>query len=412
MKLSIVFSSVVLAAVYLGACSSKSSGDGDEDTSKESTEPGTDDSAAAKDEDEDAPHAPGVITFGESHSADDSASLLSIAAAFSPTNQLETTTSKSCGYKATKIDGCTIAGGIEDYVAPKCSKACGSSAVCSYDANCKTKCVPLCTKECEYPDTCAFDTAGKQYCKTYSVPDAGPSDEDGPTIEDFNAGSISFSGETGAVTLRPPYTFDRTTAGVGFIPDTEVKVSATGASEVGFNAFKGSFNTTSMLETSLKKLTAKDLYGTGPVKVTWAKGADKLSLVLTNSGRSATCELDDSSGAFTITRKVLNALQPVDDGLSDKPVTVGSVNFTMTRMKSTTQKGIETTGKISGVTIEKEGWVNFISTSTESAVLTGCGYGEAWCGGECIDVKSDELNCGACGNECATGKLCSSGNCY
>ena len=40
-----------------------------------------------------------------------------------------------------------------------------------------------------------------------------------------------------------------------------------------------------------------------------------------------------------------------------------------------------------------------------------CAAGEAMCGGACVDVLFDELNCGACGMACAAGEACLRGVC-
>jgi hypothetical protein len=41
----------------------------------------------------------------------------------------------------------------------------------------------------------------------------------------------------------------------------------------------------------------------------------------------------------------------------------------------------------------------------------GCPAGQALCGGVCIDVSADPLNCGACGSICAASQSCVSGVC-
>src|SRR5438477_36753 len=33
------------------------------------------------------------------------------------------------------------------------------------------------------------------------------------------------------------------------------------------------------------------------------------------------------------------------------------------------------------------------------------------CGGACVDTKEDRLNCGDCGQACAAGQICNSGQC-
>ena len=44
-------------------------------------------------------------------------------------------------------------------------------------------------------------------------------------------------------------------------------------------------------------------------------------------------------------------------------------------------------------------------------VSTECAPGESCCGGVCIDTQSDTGHCGACGNTCSVGQICSFGAC-
>lgn len=407
MKTSIVFGSVVLAALSVAACSSSSSDSAPSDSSTDGTDPsnGTDDSAS---ENEDStPHAGGNILFAESHAALSGSSNVSVSASFYP----NVDPVRTCGYSkpTTKtIDGCVFAATVEpdDFQKPICDDSC--EGYCAYDAQCKPKCVVECTKQCDSDSICTFDAKGKQYCKAI--------DDDALSIKDFNAGALSFSGETGAVTIRPPYNEAGTTSGIGFIPESEVKVSASGASEVGLEAFKGTFTTTTMLETSLKKLSAKDLYGTGPIKLTWAKGGDDLQIVLTAGEpgyktATTTCKAQDATGAFSITRKVLNELGK--NSTTGKASQLNYLSIQMMRTKKTVQKGIKTKGEIEGVKIQPDGWVNFISTSSESVQLKGCASGTSYCEDtkECVYLSSDENNCGECGNVCPSGGYCSGGEC-
>jgi len=405
MKTSIVFGSVVLAALCAAACSSNSShADADGDSSSDGVSPGTDDTAT--DSDQETPHAGGSIVFAESHAALSGTSNVAVSATFYPNLEPQ----KVCGsVKATTktIDGCVFTINQNAYNQPQCEDSCGDG-YCAYDDQCKPKCVVACTKACDSDSVCAFDEKGKPYCESI--------DERRLTIADFNAGALSFSGETGAVTIRPPYIEAGTTSGIGFIPESEVKVSASGASEVGLEAFKGSFTTTTMLETSLKKLSSKDLYGTGPMKLTWAKGSDDLRITLSGEVNykpiTATCKADDASGTFSITRKVLNELGK--DSVTNEVTTLNSLSIQMTRTKKTVQKGIKTKGEIEEVKIQPEGWVDFVSTSTESVQIEGCDNGYTYCPDEkqCANLFGDEKNCGECGNVCPSGKSCSSGECY
>ena len=60
-------------------------------------------------------------------------------------------------------------------------------------------------------------------------------------------------------------------------------------------------------------------------------------------------------------------------------------------------------------------------TGTHTSVYDGPGYNECgvWicgiagpnCGSTCKDLNKDPSNCGACGNTCGVGRVCSSGEC-
>ncbi len=53
------------------------------------------------------------------------------------------------------------------------------------------------------------------------------------------------------------------------------------------------------------------------------------------------------------------------------------------------------------------------SSQTTATVETGdcCGFGLESCGGQCIDLASDEANCGACGVSCGASSVCVNGAC-
>ena len=40
-----------------------------------------------------------------------------------------------------------------------------------------------------------------------------------------------------------------------------------------------------------------------------------------------------------------------------------------------------------------------------------CGPGINSCAGKCVQLQTDEDNCGGCGKKCAAGQLCSAGKC-
>ena len=52
------------------------------------------------------------------------------------------------------------------------------------------------------------------------------------------------------------------------------------------------------------------------------------------------------------------------------------------------------------------------SSCTVSGIVGGdCGSGLSWCDGQCLDLQSDEHNCGSCGHECNRGVTCRHGVC-
>jgi Stigma-specific protein, Stig1 len=47
----------------------------------------------------------------------------------------------------------------------------------------------------------------------------------------------------------------------------------------------------------------------------------------------------------------------------------------------------------------------------ETETPSPCADGTTKCGGACVDTKVDLANCGGCGVACASGEVCSAGNC-
>ncbi len=50
-------------------------------------------------------------------------------------------------------------------------------------------------------------------------------------------------------------------------------------------------------------------------------------------------------------------------------------------------------------------------SGTNGSMSSGCDAGQALCDGSCIDVTSDDANCGDCGVECGDGLLCMESDC-
>jgi hypothetical protein len=51
------------------------------------------------------------------------------------------------------------------------------------------------------------------------------------------------------------------------------------------------------------------------------------------------------------------------------------------------------------------------STCVSGICSTTCAAGFTFCAGRCVNLTSDASNCGACGNSCASGKICAQGTC-
>src|SRR5581483_5686220 len=46
-----------------------------------------------------------------------------------------------------------------------------------------------------------------------------------------------------------------------------------------------------------------------------------------------------------------------------------------------------------------------------STMNSTCGSDQDLCNGACVNVQTDNQNCGSCGNSCGTGTTCSGGSC-
>ncbi|MCD6499937.1 MAG: MYXO-CTERM sorting domain-containing protein [Deltaproteobacteria bacterium] len=50
-------------------------------------------------------------------------------------------------------------------------------------------------------------------------------------------------------------------------------------------------------------------------------------------------------------------------------------------------------------------------TFSDSPVVPACDQGLTDCDGDCVDLDSDDDNCGGCGQACASGQTCRDGSC-
>lgn len=122
-----------------------------------------------------------------------------------------------------------------------------------------------------------------------------------------------------------------------------------------------------------------------------------------NTGHSPVISVmatDDKVGPITFTQSAL-AVGATATGTGSYTVTQADLDA-----GSVTNNVVVTATDLCGKTI---------SASTALTVMIGCAAGEALCGGQCIDITSDPLNCGSCGNVCGASHVdvpgCSNGVC-
>src|SRR5690606_19402218 len=121
---------------------------------------------------------------------------------------------------------------------------------------------------------------------------------------------------------------------------------------------------------------------------------DDVRITLTVAGilgsyGTITCQADDSKGQYGVPRAAIDAVLE-DDELS-------SVNIAVQRERREIKKGLSTTGQLLEHTVQPEGWLELVSASVESTTLLGCD-GQAYCGGECVDILYNGEHCGGCNN--------------
>lgn len=185
-------------------------------------------------------------------------------------------------------------------------------------------------------------------------------------------------------------------------------VNASGATGAGFDAFQQTFGATTYLRTepALNKLTRSQVFGTGAVPVKWVPGEDKVQITVSGLDGTATCEAMDAAGSFDVPREVVSAV------LGDHTDVTQQLTIAVSRQKLTLQKGLKTKGALLTQTVQPEGWLQLTTTSSESASIQGCSRGTGLCGGDlCIDLTSDEQNCGKCGVACEASDSCKSSKC-
>ncbi len=340
------------------------------------------------------PHALGTIVLGESRTAATGDSNPLISASFVPDAKL----TKSC---TRKVGACEI---LE---VPKCKtgtmEGCGTGEACTFDDDCKAKCVAACTKSCGAGEVCAFKG---------SAPSG-----DTPTDDDmlcrkrdrFDAGALAFAGTTQAITLFPPYGVTPDGNGAPFLARTEIRVQASGAAAAGFEKFDEKFLSTTFLETNppLAEIPRSEVFGSGALTIGWVKGEDTVYVTVSGAAGSAKCPADDKAGTFELPREVIREVTEEESG-----GTTGGLSIAVTRERRELRKDKKTFGELAGgQTVQPQGWIELITRSSEAHSFQSCSTGTSACGETCVNLQSDTKNCGSCGKACATGQYCSAGLC-
>lgn len=328
----------------------------------------------------DEPHAHATITLGEVHAAGGlGQSTPIVAASFVPDAAAR---ADAC---ALEVDGCEV------LTVPDCAGTCLAGELCQLGPSCAPTCVATCDLACGEGEECYFPVPGSPACKK---------------IETFDAGALSFSGTTVPITLFPPYEFVGDVTGALALPGQEVTVYASGATGAGFAAFKHTVVATELLVTSIDQITMEQAYGPGALPVRWQPGTHEVRVSLTVAGVGGgygvvTCDAPDS-GSFDVPRAAIEAAVGADEP--------SSIHLDVARRAVALYTDAMTTGALLEATVQPQGWVELVSSSSESITIAGCG-GLAFCGGACVDTQSDEVHCGACNVPCAATQTCSLGAC-
>jgi hypothetical protein len=328
----------------------------------------------------DVPHAHATIVLGEVHTAGGlGQSTPIVAASFVPDTSAQP-------------DACALEiGGCEVVTVPDCGGTCLAGELCQMGPTCAPTCVATCDLACGEGEECYFPVPGSPACRT---------------LETFDAGALSFSGTTVPLTLFPPYQFAGDVTGALALPGQEITVHASGATGAGFAAFDRSFVATELLVTSIDEITMEQAYGPGALPVRWQPGSHEVRVTLTVAGVAGgygvvTCDAPDT-GTFDVPRAAIAAAVSADEP--------SSIHLDVARRAVALHTDAMTTGALLQATVQPVGWVELVSSSSESITIQGCS-GLAFCGGACVDTQSDETNCGACNVVCGPTQTCSLGDC-
>jgi hypothetical protein len=381
---------LVLGLVTLSAACATSvrSFDPDSDNSATEGEAASKGNTIPGEKDDDTPHALGTIVLGETRASQTGSSSPVVSASFVPDASLVKSCTKSVGAcEVSEIPKCTTG----------TAQGCGVGELCTFDDACRPKCVKQCTKACAAGEECIFSSNA-------------PAADEGMACakrDRFDAGAIAFAGTTTALTLFPPYAISPEGNGAPFMPKSEIRVQASGAASAGFEAFDETFTTTTFLETEppLREIPRATVFGAGAVPISWVPGDDVVVVRAIGPAGSAECEADDAEGRFDLPRAVVREIVGTAAGTPTLTVSV-------TRERREVKKGKKTVGSLSGgLLVQPVGWLELVTSSTESHSFASCTSGLTMCGEQCVNTLSDARNCGRCDYACPSGYYCSSGVC-
>jgi hypothetical protein len=343
---------------------------------------------ALPEEPEGTPHALGTIMLGETRASATGDSTPIISVSFVPDAKLAKACTRSVG-------GCAIAD------APKCmtgtAQGCATGESCTFDDACKPKCIKACTKACAAGEECFLSSTA-------------PAADNGMACrkrDRFDGGALAFAGTTTALTLFPPYAVTPEGNGAPFLAKSEIRVQASGASKAGFEKFDEKFVSTTFLEANppLYDLPRSEVFGSGALTLGWLPGEDKVTVTVSGPMGVAKCEAEDATGTYKLGRDVIREVLGTT-------TTAPSLTLSIARERHDVKKGKKTMGTLSGgQTVQPTGWIDLVTTSSETHSYTSCTTGLTMCAEQCVNTTSDSRNCGTCGNVCPTSYYCSASLC-
>jgi hypothetical protein len=283
----------------------------------------------------------GTIVIGETHPVGTGDALAILSASFVPDASV---TPQSC---AMEVDGCQVSPPLD--CAPT---VCGADQVCAYDENCTPTCQIACTLACAADEVCYFPFPDTPACRK---------------VETFDAGRLDFVGTLSPITLYPPYTIPAGVPGPLSLPDRELTVTASGATQAGFAGFEAKTTSMESVFSTIDTILPAEAFGAGDLQLDWIAGADEMTVTVTVTGMlglsgTVTCEADDAAGTFAVPRTALTAAIPAD--------TPTSFSLALQRRHTETTMGIETVGTLLDHMVPPTGFIDFTYTSIETGTLT------------------------------------------